>query len=96
MSLGPEDEKTAVVKTLSRCEVVCSTVGCEGLERLHEGELVKICHHVSGEDEGKTFVAHAAAECTPTASNAVSRIGSRIGSRAVSRAPSRPQSPSQT
>lgn len=85
VSLGPEEERTAVVRTLDGCDVACSTRGCEGLERLREKILVKICHHFSGEYEGRTFVAHAAEQCTPNDSRVVSRAGSR--------APTRPPSP---
>lgn len=91
-ALGPRAE-TAVVKTLARCHVVCSTRGCRGLERLRVGNLVKIRHYTGGALEGRTFVADTAGECTPTASNAGSRVGSREGSRAPSREPSRPRSP---
>lgn len=100
-SLGPGDEKTAVVRTVDGCDVECSTQGCSGVLRLRERELVQICYHQSGQDEGKTFVEHAAAECTPSESAAQSAAGSlvgslagsRVGSCAPSRAPSRPHSP---
>ena len=88
-SLGPEEEKTAVVRTLDGCDAHCSTEGCEGLERLRVGELAQVRHHKSGENEGKTFATHAAAECTPTPSNCASHAGSRT----VSRPATRPSSP---
>ncbi|CAF9932578.1 hypothetical protein IMSHALPRED_008926 [Imshaugia aleurites] len=91
-SFGPE-EKTVVVKTLKGCEVTCHTEGCQGQERLCEGGLVQICHHKSGDKEGKTFVSNASGELTPTTSHAGSKVGSRAGSRAPSRQPSRPPSP---
>lgn len=92
-SLGPQEEETAVVRTLDGCDVACSTRGCEGQYRLQVEELVKIGHHFSGEHEGETFVTHAAAECTPATSTAGSRVGSRAPSRAPSRTTTRPPSP---
>ena len=85
-SLGPKEERSAVVRTWEgRCDVHCSTEHCEGLERLCVGEIAKIQHFMSGGNEGKTFVTHAAAECTPVSSQVASRVGSR--------APTRPPTP---
>ena len=92
-SLGSREDETVLVRTLTRYDVACSTRGCEGLDRLRVGELVKIAYHKSGKHEGMTFLAEVAAECTPTPSNAASRAGSRVGSRAPSREPS--QAPSR-
>ena len=91
--LGPDEEKWAVVRTLDGCDVECSTEGCRGLFRLRPMELCQIAHYTSGEREGLTFVTHAAAECTPMPSEAVSRVPSLGGSRRGSRAQSRAQSP---
>lgn len=74
---GPETENTAVVRTLNRFDVTCSTEGCQGLGRLNIGELVTICHHKSGDKEGQTFIESVAAECTPVASRAPSPPRSR-------------------
>ena len=79
------EEKTAAVRTLGRCDVLCSTERCEGQGRLRAGQLVQLNLHVSGDDEGQIFVQCAAEECT--------RAGSLVGSRAQSRPPSRPSSP---
>lgn len=79
------EEKTAAVRTLARCDVICSTERCEGWGRLRAGQLVQLCLHVSGEDEGQTFIQCAAEEGT--------RAGSLAGSHAPSRQPSRPSSP---
>ena len=88
-SLGPMEERSAVVRTLDgRCDVQCSTRHCEGLERLCVEQLVKIQHHTSGANEGETFVTHAAAECTPMSSQVASRVGSR--------APTRPPTPAES
>ena len=85
-SLGPREERSAVVRTWEgRCDVHCSTERCAGLERLSVGEVAILQHFKSGGDEGKTFVTHAAAECTPMSSQVVSRAGSR--------APTRPPTP---
>ena len=94
-TLGPWEEKTAVVRTIDGCDVECSTEGCEGSHRLRPMELCQIVHFTSGQSEGKTFVTHAAAECTPLPSGAISRVPSLAGSRNGSRAPSRAQSPAQ-
>ena len=80
-SVGPWEEKTAVVRTLDGCDVDCSTEGCEGVGRLRVYELCQIVHYTSGESAGRTFVTHAAAECTPLPSLGVSRVPSAAGSR---------------
>ena len=92
-SVGPWEEKTAMVRTLDGCDVECSTEGCEGLHRLCPNELCQIVHYRSGERAGKTFVAHVAAECTPLPSAAVTRVPSPVGSGRGSPARSRAQSP---
>ena len=99
-SLGPEGERTAVVRTMEGCDVDCSTLGCEGLERLRVAELVQIRHWKDG-DNSQTYIEHTAAECTPSntldgslvGSLAGSLVGSLVGSRAGSRAPTRPPTP---
>ena len=75
-SVGAWEEKTAVVRTIDGCDVPCSTEGCEGLSRLRPLELCQIVHYRSGESAGRTFVSHAAAECTPLPSGAVTRVPS--------------------
>ena len=92
-TLGPYEEKWAIVRTLDGCDVECSTEGCLGLSRLRPMELCQIACYTSGEREGLTFVTHAAAECTPMPSGAVSRVPSHAGSRRGSTAQSRAQSP---
>ena len=74
-----------MVRTLDRCDVLCSTRDCPGLSRLRVWELLQICHHVGDELDGQTFVVHVATEGTPE----VSRVASRVGSRA----PTRPSAP---
>ena len=64
-SLGDNSEPTAVVRTLKKFDVECSTADCEGRGRLFVGELVKFSHHVTGDHQGQSFVECAAAECTP-------------------------------
>ena len=86
--IGPWEEKTAVVRTTYGCDVPCSTEGCEGQFRLRPMELCQIVHYTSGESAGRTFVTHAAAECTPLPSAAVTRVPSPAGSRAQSPAES--------
>ena len=85
-SIGPEGEKTAVVRTMEGCDVDCSTMGCEGLERLRVAELVQIYHRKGGDNE-PTYIEHTAAECTPSNTLASSLVGSRAGSRAPTRPP---------
>ena len=80
----PLGEGWAAVRTLSRVDVVCSTEGCDGLGRLHLGQLVLIRHHVSGPFAGQTFIECTAGQC----SRATSRAGSRAGSHPSSRPPS--------
>ena len=75
-SLGEGNpETTAVVRTLRKFDVTCSTVGCEGRGRLFVGELVKFSHHVSGQHQGQSFVECAAAECTPAETRRTSLDG---------------------
>lgn len=85
-SLGPEGERTAVVRTMEGCDVDCSTLGCEGLERLRVAELVQIRHWKDGENS-QTYIEHTAAECTPSNTLDSSLVGSRAGSRAPTRPP---------
>ena len=87
-ALGRGEERTAVVRTLKRCDVACSTEECQGLERLREGELVQVRYHRSGDLQGQTFVVHAAAECTPMESYCKSHTRSRAASRSRSQASS--------
>ena len=94
-SVGPLQDKTAVVRTLDGVDVDCSTEGCEGLHRLRVNELCQIVHYRSGESAGKTFVSHTAAECTPLPSGAVTRVPSPAGSRRGSLAPSGAESPDE-
>ena len=75
-SLREEDPvPTAVVRTLRRFDVTCSTVDCEGRGRLFVGELVKFSHHISGQYQGMSFVECAAAECTPAETRRTSLDG---------------------
>ena len=86
-TLEREGERRAVVRTLNRCDVSCSYRGCDGVERVRVGQLVKIAHHVSGEHAGETFIECTAEECTPVDTPLAprSRVGSRSGSRERSR-----------
>ena len=72
---GSNAEPTAVVRTLRKFDVTCSTAECEGRGRLFVGELVKFSLHISGQHQGQSFVECAAAECTPAETRRTSLDG---------------------
>ena len=82
--LEPTGGKFAVVRTLSKVDVLCSAETCEGWGRLRIGQLVQIRYHLSGLYKDMVFIECAAEQCT--------RATSLAGSRAPSRPPSRPPS----